>query len=108
MDKRNIVVVGGGTAGWLSALFAKKRYPNDNVIVIESVKMGIIGAGEGTVPMVLDLFENIDISLKELISSTKSTIKNGIKFVNWSNNGDYYYHGFGKWSKKINTRLKAK
>ena len=94
MNKRNIVVVGGGTAGWLSALFAKKRYPNDNVIVIESVKMGIIGAGEGTVPMVLDLFENIDISLKELISSTKSTIKNGIKFVNWSNSGDYYYHGF--------------
>jgi 2-polyprenyl-6-methoxyphenol hydroxylase-like FAD-dependent oxidoreductase len=94
MSKPNIVIVGGGTAGWLSALFAKKRYPEANVTVIESTEIGIIGAGEGTVPMVLTLFQDLEISLKDLIANTKSTIKNGIKFTNWSEDGGSYFHGF--------------
>jgi tryptophan halogenase len=94
MSKPNIVIVGGGTAGWLSALFAKKRYPEANVTVIESTEIGIIGAGEGTVPMVVTLFEQLGISLKDLIANTKSTIKNGIKFTNWSEDGGSYFHGF--------------
>jgi tryptophan halogenase len=94
MSKPNIVIVGGGTAGWLSALFAKKRYPEANVTVIESTEIGIIGAGEGTVPMLLKLFESLDISLQDLISNTKATIKNGIKFTNWSEKDGSYFHGF--------------
>jgi len=94
MDKRNIVVVGGGTAGWMSGLAAKKRFPSDNVIVIESTEIGILGAGEGTVPLVLKFFEDLGITLKDLISNTNSTIKNGIKFVNWSKDNNHYYHGF--------------
>jgi len=94
MSKPNIVIVGGGTAGWLSALFAHKRYPEANVTVIESTEIGIIGAGEGTVPMLLKLFEYLDISLQDLIVNTKATIKNGIKFTNWSEDGGSYFHGF--------------
>ena len=94
MIKPNIVIVGGGTAGWLSALFAKKRYPDANVTVIESTEIGIIGAGEGTVPMLIKLFEYLDISLQDLILNTKATIKNGIKFTNWSEDGGSYFHGF--------------
>jgi len=97
MSKPNIVIVGGGTAGWLSALFAKKRYPEANVIVIESTEIGIIGAGEGTVPMVLTLFQDLGISLQDLIANTKTTIKNGIKFTNWSKDGGSYFHGFTFW-----------
>jgi tryptophan halogenase len=95
MIKTNIVIVGGGTAGWLSALFAKKRYPEANVTVIESTEIGIIGAGEGTVPQVLSLFADLGINLQDLILNTKSTIKNGIKFTNWSKDGGSYFHGFG-------------
>ena len=39
MNKKNIVIVGGGTAGWLSALFAKKKFPYENIIVIESTQI---------------------------------------------------------------------
>ena len=94
MNKRNIVIVGGGTAGWLSALFAKKRFPDDNVMLIESLDISILGAGEGTVPFLLKCFDYLDISLKDLISNTKATIKNGIKFTNWSQGGGSYMHGF--------------
>ena len=94
MDKKNIVIVGGGTAGWLSALFAQKRFPEENVIVVESTDIGILGAGEGTVPALLKSFVYLDISLKDLISNTKATIKNGIKFTNWDKDGGSYMHGF--------------
>ena len=75
MNKKNIVIVGGGTAGWLSALFAKKKFPDENIIVIESTQIGILGAGEGTVPMLVELFKYLDISLQDLVTNTKSTIK---------------------------------
>lgn len=94
MINKNIVVVGGGTAGWLSALFAKKRYPDANVTLIESTEIGIIGAGEGTVPQVLMLFKDLGIDTADLILNTKATIKNGIKFTNWSKDGKSYFHGF--------------
>jgi tryptophan halogenase len=97
MTKKNIVIVGGGTAGWLSALFAQKRFPDENVVVIESTKIGILGAGEGTVPMLVNLFNYLDITLEDLVTNTKSTIKNGIKFTNWSQDGGSYMHAFNFW-----------
>lgn len=90
----NIVVVGGGTAGWLTALFAQKKYPNDNVFLIESEKIGILGAGEaGTVQLVMAL-DFLEISILEVMSKTKATIKNAAKFSNWSNNTKSFYHPF--------------
>jgi tryptophan halogenase len=94
MDKKNIVIVGGGTAGWLSALFAQQRHPDQNVVLVESEEIGILGAGEGTVPQLLKLLQALGISLRDLITNTKSTIKNGILFTNWSNHGGKYMHGF--------------
>jgi glycine/D-amino acid oxidase-like deaminating enzyme len=47
---KTVVVVGGGTAGWLTALMAKKSQPNLNITVIESKEIGILGAGEGSTP----------------------------------------------------------
>ena len=44
----NIIIVGGGTAGWLSALMVSSRFPNHNITVIESSKIGVIGVGEST------------------------------------------------------------
>jgi tryptophan halogenase len=91
---KNIIVVGGGTAGWLTALYAKKSFPNENIVVVESKEIGILGAGEGSTAHIIDFFKYLDIPITELILNTKSTIKTGIKFTNWSNTSEFYYHGF--------------
>lgn len=90
----NIAIVGGGTAGWLTALYAKKAYPNENIILIESEEIGILGAGEGTVPLLIDFFKFLEISIPDLVQNCNMTIKNGIKFTNWSNENNSYVHPF--------------
>jgi tryptophan halogenase len=90
----NIIIVGGGAAGWLTSLYAKKAYPNENIVLIESDEIGILGAGEGTVPLLNDFFKFLDISTPDLIKNCNATIKNGIKFTNWSNKKDSYIHSF--------------
>jgi len=91
---KGIVVVGGGTAGWLTALYAKQNYPNKDITVIASEEIGILGAGEGSTPMLISFLKDLDISLSDLIKNCDATIKNGIKFTNWNNDGSFYYHGF--------------
>jgi tryptophan 7-halogenase len=91
---KNIVIVGGGTAGWLTALYTQKMLPQDNIVLVESSDIGILGAGEGSVPIFTAFLESLDIKVEDLIQKTKSTIKTSIKFTNWSNNSDYYYHDF--------------
>ena len=91
---KNIVVVGGGTAGWLTALYAKKIFPNDCIIVIESKNIGILGAGEGSTPPLINLLDFLDIPVSDLIEKTKTTIKQGVKFTGWSDSNPFYYHGF--------------
>jgi len=94
MNINRIVIAGGGTAGWLSALYMQKTFPESNITVIESTEIGIIGAGEGTTPMINKTIAYLDIDLKDFISNTKSTIKNGINFKNWNKNGTDYLHPF--------------
>lgn len=91
---KNIVVVGGGTAGWITALYTKMFFPHDNVTVIESSEIGILGAGEGTTPITIGTLNFLQISTQSLIQNTKTTIKNGVKFTNWSKNKDFYHHSF--------------
>jgi len=88
------VVVGGGTAGWLSALYAQKHIPYSDVTVIASSEIGILGAGEGTTPQIISFLKEIDISVGDVIKHAKGTFKNGIRFVNWNGDGEEYFHGF--------------
>lgn len=90
----NIVVVGGGTAGWLTALYAKKCLPLSNVTVVESDEIGILGAGEGTTPSFVTFLDHLNIPVSRLLKETSTTIKTGIKFTNWNGDGTHYYHGF--------------
>lgn len=92
---KKIVVIGGGTVGWLTALYAKKNFPDSNVTLIESDEIGILGAGEGTLTNFVDFVNYLDISFKDLVKHAGATLKSGIKFTNWSDDGGYYYHGFG-------------
>lgn len=88
------VVVGGGTAGWLSALYIRYKSPSSEIVVVESNTIDIIGAGEGTTPPFLQLLDSLNIPLSRLVTETNATVKNGIKFVNWQGTDDHYFHGF--------------
>jgi len=105
---KNIVIVGAGSAGWMTALFVKKLFPNDNVTVIGSSEIGILGAGEGTVPGFIQFLNSIDITIVDLIKNCKATIKNGVKFVNWNGTDDVYYHPFGSVPKLDKTFFDSK
>ena len=88
------VIVGGGTAGWITALFIQKQFPLSKLTVIQSSEIGILGAGEGTTPHIIDFLDEIDIPVSELVKHAKATIKNGIRFANWNGDGKHYYHAF--------------
>ena len=91
-DLNEIVIVGGGTAGWLTALMAKKYLPkNCKITLIESEEIGILGAGEGTLVNFSKILNDLEISLKDILNETSATIKNGVKFVNWNGDGKHVY-----------------
>jgi tryptophan halogenase len=94
MYPKNIIVIGGGTAGWLTALYLKNLCIHSNVTLIESSKIGILGAGEGSVPTFVEILHKLKISQDEFITKTKSTFKIGIDFENWSSLDDKYEHYF--------------
>jgi tryptophan halogenase len=91
---RNIVVLGGGTAGWLTALYAHTVFPNDKITVVQSKEIGIIGVGEATTPNIVAFLSQIGIDIIDLIRCTKGTIKSGINFENWNGDEKRYMHGF--------------
>lgn len=92
----NIVVVGAGSAGWMTALFIQKLFPKCNITIIGSRELGILGAGEGTVPSIKEFLKAVDIHPYNLIKRCKSTVKLGIKFANWRGDGKHYHHTFGR------------
>jgi tryptophan halogenase len=87
-----ITIIGGGTAGWLSALWITKLLPHHKVTVVESTKIDIIGVGEGTTGKFLDVIQNITgpfgIDEAEFIRETQATQKMGIRFSNWQGRGE--------------------
>ncbi len=97
-----LVIVGGGTAGWLTALYLNKIAPDYNITLIESEEIGILGAGEGSVPIFPFFLYNLGIGEEEIIKETNATFKLGINFENWRGDGTKYMHGFGVDDKSLN------
>ena len=94
IKNKNFVILGGGTAGWFTALFIKKVLPNNNVTLIESSQIGTIGVGEATTPNIIHLFKYLNIDIRDVIKKTQGTIKNGISFENWNGDNKKYFHAF--------------
>lgn len=93
---KKIIIVGGGTAGWISAALLKKMLGNlMEIQLIESEEIGRIGVGEATIPPIRRLNEALGIDEAEFIRATRATIKLGIKFENWFQKAESYFHTFG-------------
>jgi tryptophan halogenase len=93
---RKVVVVGGGTAGWMSAALLKRVLAAEvDVELVESDAIGIVGVGEATIPPI-QLFNNVlGLDEAEFLRETKASIKLAIRFENWRVPGERYYHTFG-------------
>lgn len=105
---KQVLVVGGGTSGWISACYLAKHLGSKHrgavqVTLIESEDIGIIGVGEGTFPTIRTTLKKLGISETEFMRETTASFKQAIKFVDWQHNPiqaednnqrNYYYHLF--------------
>lgn len=94
MRTTNVTIVGGGTAGWLAALRIHHAYPYAKITLIASEEIGILGAGEGTVPLVTKFLGDLGISISDVVKNCSATLKLGILFKNWCDGTGEYLHNF--------------
>jgi len=100
-----IVILGGGTAGWLAAATIGNIFKNTSmkIEVIESDDIGIVGVGEATFPTIISIIESLGIDLVDFIKETQASFKLGIKFEDWGTVGESYFHPFGTLGQDIDS-----
>jgi tryptophan halogenase len=105
MKPKNIVVVGGGTAGWLTALYARSIFDDFNITLIQSSSIDILGAGEGSQPKLCSFLEYLNIDVQDVIKKTNATFKHSVKFTNWDGQQGSYHHYFERFNSTFDRHL---
>ena len=94
---RDVVIVGGGTAGWMAATALSKTLGHQlRVRVVESDEIGVVGVGEATIPAIRLFNALAEIDEDAFVRATRATFKLGIEFRNWGKPGETYMHAFGQ------------
>jgi tryptophan 7-halogenase len=100
MANRKLLIVGGGSSGWMTAAYLEAAFRNDprgqvDITLIESPDIPRIGVGEATIPSILHVLSVIGVNLHEFMRAVDGTFKQSIKHVNWLHrNGHAYHHPF--------------
>lgn len=92
-----VLIAGGGTAGWITALLLRRYQPDVDITLIESSKKGRVGVGEATTNAFMYFLSIIGLSASDVIRNASGTIKSTIKFTNWNGGGDkdMFFNPFG-------------
>ena len=94
---KRVVVVGGGTAGWLAAaVLARVMGANLEIVLVESEAIGTVGVGEATIPQIRNVNTFLGIDENQMLRATAGTIKLAIEFKDWLRVGHSYLHAFGE------------